>query len=397
MNREQRVLSAVLNNRSAWDSISVLMDEEDFSDLGWLLIKDMQEYYTNDVEAEHVDTGYLVDSLTRKYPRFTERFDAVLAQLEPVSVPNILHEFRTLKMETAASHLAEAIMSGNKQDQDSYFEKYSYYKEYSTVDDSDDVFIDADLEEILEVHQPENLIPIIPKELNDRLDGGVIPGTQIAVYAPTEVGKSMFAINMACGMLNSGRKVLYCGNEDPAKSMLLRFYSRLSEMDKHDIMSAPSKARESAVRNGFKNLVFYEMSPGSISDIKRQIEKHEPDIVFVDQMANMTTSANFTKTEKNEYLSVKLRELAKKHQVVTVILHQASDDAYGNLYIQKNDMYYSNVGVQGQMDVMIGLGMDASYDQQDKRMICITKNKLSGNHDAFPVTVQPAISKVIGG
>lgn len=397
MNREQRVLSAVLSDRPAWDAISALMDEEDFSDLSWMCLQVVKEYYDNDSNAPEVDRHFLKDALATKYPRFANRFLTAIDELVPVSVPNILQEFRTLKMETAASHLAEAIMAGDKSAQDAYFEKYSYYKEYTTVDDTADVYIDAGIEDILAVHQPENLIPVVPSELNDRLDGGVIPGTQIAIYAPTEVGKTMFALNMACGMLNAGRRVLYCGNEDPAKAMLMRFYSRLSEMDKHAMMASPQKARERALENGYRDLVFYEMSPGSVSEVRRQIEKYQPEIVFIDQMANMGTSANFTKTEKNEYLSVKFRELAKQYNIVTVILHQASDDAYGNLFVQKNDMYYSNVGVQGQMDIMIGLGMDASYEQQDKRMVCITKNKLSGNHDSFPVNVDPSISKVFGG
>ena len=39
--------------------------------------------------------------------------------------------------------------------------------------------------------------------------------------------------------------------------------------------------------------------------------------------------------------------MAKKYQVVMAIIHQASDDAYGKNILEKNHMYYSNVGVQG--------------------------------------------------
>ena len=397
MNREQRVISAVLDSRQAWDVISGMMEESDFSDLGWIILQQVQEYYNNDAQAPEVSREFLVDSLKMRHPRLVERFTAAIEELAPVSVPNIMQEFRALKMDSCASMLAEAILSNDRQAIDIYYDKYTKYKEVATEDDTEAVFVDADLGDILTVHQPENLIPVVPEALNDRLDGGLIPGSQVAVYAPTEVGKSMFAINMAAGMLEAGRRVLYCGNEDPAKAMLLRFYARLSGMDKHEIMAAPNKARERAVANGFCNLVFYEMSPGTISDVSRQIDRYKPDIVFVDQMANMQTSSNYSKTEKNEYLSVKFRELAKKHDVVTVILHQASDDAYGNLIVHKNDMYYSNVGVQGQMDVMIGLGMDSAYEQQNKRMVCLTKNKLSGNHDCFPVNVTPSISAISGG
>lgn len=393
MQREKRIISAIVNDRSAYDFISSIMDEDDFSPEGWILASAVRKYYDTDTEAESVDREWLSDDLTHEYPRQREIFQALVRTLEPVSVPNIMQEFRRLKKDAAASHLAEALVSRSA-DVDKYLEKYQYYKEHEIIDE-DDFYIDSDLDDILAVIHPDNLIRVIPECLNERLDGGLQPGNQVAIYAPTEVGKTMVSINMAAGFCNAGRRVLYCGNEDPAKSMLLRFYSRFSGMNKHEIMADPSEARRRAAENGYGNLVFYEMQPGSVFDVKRAIEKYEPEIVFIDQMANMETAASFSKTEKNEYLSVKFREIAKKYNIVSVLVHQASADAYGKLRLEKNDMYYSNVGVQGQMDVMIGVGMDDMYEMNNQRMLCLTKNKLSGNHDSFPVAVDPGINKVL--
>jgi hypothetical protein len=109
----------------------------------------------------------------------------------------------------------------------------------------------------------------------------------------------------------------------------------------------------------------------------------------------METRAMFTKVEKNEYLALKIRSIAKQYGLVSIIVHQASDSAYGKLGIEKNDMYYSNVGVQGQMDIMIGIGMDDTYEQQNKRMLCLTKNKISSDHSHIPVIIDPHLSKVL--
>ena len=397
MNREQRVLSAVIHSRQAFNTISSMLDEQDFSELGWCIVQEVRDHYEHDKDSTEVDKDLLVDTIERRYPRLHDKVLAALEELAPVSVPNTLRDYQALKMDTCASLLAEAIMGRHDTEVEKYMEMYQDLRAADTEDEEDSIFISADLDDILQDYSPENLIPVIPTALNDRLDGGVIPGTQICVYAPTEVGKSMFAINMAAGMLNAGRRVLYCGNEDPAKAMLLRFYCRLSEMSKHDIQATPQRAKELAFDNGFGNLIFYSMEPGNVYEVQKQIEKYRPDAVFIDQMANMGTGgASYSKVEKNEYLASKFRSMAKKYGTVNVILHQASDSAYGNLYMNTNDLYYSNVGVQGQMDIMIGIGMDQLFEQQNRRMLCITKNKLSGNHEAFPVTVQPEISKVQG-
>ena len=395
MSVETRILSAVVAARSAYDYVSPIMAEEDFSDTGWIIMRQLKEYYDVDPAAESVDKGWLCDSLHAAYPKHGDMLEGIVRGLSEVSVPNIVAEFRRLKRERAGSALAQSLIQQDSSAIEKYLEKYTYYCEQEQQDDDAEFFVDTDLEGILESVSSENLIKVYPESLNEKLDGGVVPGTQMAVYAPTEVGKSLVTINMACGFIHEGRKVLYCGNEDPARMMLMRVYSRLSGMDRAALLADPALARQRAIDNGFRNLIFYDMAPGSLLDIRRAVERYKPEVLIVDQMANMETRANFTKVEKNEYLASKLRSLAKDEGLVNIIVHQASDSAYGKLVLEKNDMYFSNVGVQGQMDVMIGIGMDDSFDQQDKRMLCLTKNKISANHESFPVMVNPKLSKVM--
>ena len=216
----------------------------------------------------------------------------------------------------------------------------------------------------------------------------------MCIFAPTETGKTLLAIHMACGLLREGRRVLYCGNEDPVRQLLIRFHNNLSGMTKAELIDNPTLGHQMAVEAGYNNLVMLDMAPGSLSEIRQSVEKHKPDVVFIDQMANMHSSIE-GKTEKNEYLSVQLRGMAKKYNLVTVILHQASDNAFGKLCLEKNDMYYSNVGMPGQMDVLLGFGMNAEFEMTDQRMITICKNKISGNHESFAVKINPTQSKVI--
>jgi len=392
---ERRILAALLSDRNVYDSISPVMDiADDFDDKGGIIATHIKQYYENDEHAEAVDRQFLIDQLRNEYPKHGDFFEGIVKSLTPVSIPNALAEYRTLKLQSTQKHLAEALVSKDETAISNYLDKYNHYRDMSNTTDEGTVFVDTDIDQVLASFQKENLIKVHPSILNEKLGGGLVPGVQIAIYAPTEVGKSMLAINMAAGFMHDGRKVLYCGNEDAAMVMLSRFYSRLSGMDRDTMIQHKAEARRRALENGYSNLVFYEMDPGSIFGIKAMVEKHKPDILIVDQMANMDTRGNFTKVEKNEYLSVRLRSMGKKHGLVNIILHQASDSAYGKLAIEKNDMYYSNVGVQGQMDVMIGMGMDEVFHQQGKRMLCLTKNKLNSDHSHIPVRVDERVSKV---
>lgn len=393
---ESKLISALAFDRRSYDQISAILDPEvDFSDSCVPLVRAIADYYDNDKNAERVDLSLISDHLNHDYPKLVTVHKELLSRLDSsLSVPNILQHFRRQKEKSASQHLLVALTENNTDEVTKWMERLQHYRAMVDADEAGNVFVDAGIDDVLSVFEADNRIRIHPPSLNDVLNGGLVPGTVTGIYAPTEVGKSMLSINIAAGMLFDGHKVLYCGNEDPAKSMLSRFYARLSGMPLEDMLSNREEARRLATERGYGNLFFYEMSPGSIFDIKRMVEKYEPKVLIVDQMANMDTRAAFSKVEKNEFLATKIRSLTKDLNLVTIIIHQASDSAYGKLHLDKNDMYYSNVGVQGQMDVMIGLGMDEAYHEQNKRMVCFTKNKLTSKHAAVTVEVVPEISKV---
>lgn len=390
MNREQRVLAAILDSRDAYNSIASVREEADFSEQGNLLLTEIDSFYENDAEAMSIDKDVIKDVVARHYPKASAVINAVVDNLEDVSVPNVVAEYIDLKKESLEHQIADRMLAG--EDYENLLEKLF---NLSAVEEEQEttLFVNYDIDDLLSDLSTDYLIRFHPLCINERLNGGLIPGNQVAIYAPTEVGKSMVAINALCGFLRDGHKVLYGGNEDPAKSMLLRIYTCLTGMTEEEIRSNPRQARDIAIENGYNNLIYKDLQPGSLREIRVLVEKHQPDIVFVDQMANMECRSS-NKVEKNEILAAGMRAMAKRFNFVSLIIHQASDSAYGKNHLEKNDMYFSNVGVQGMMDVMIGIGMDASYEQQDLRMLCLTKNKRSGRHDSVPVRVKPQLSCV---
>ena len=393
MTREQRVLAAVLQSRVGYNLIASYVDENAFTIQGGLLWQEIDNYYAEDPTAERVDLTLIEDRLVVSHPKHQQLIRVMLDELDTVSVPNVVKEYLHMKEDGTRNRLAAALIEGNKEEATTLIEELDKIQTLEMEEDTS-TMIDVGIHEVLSAVRPDNIIAVEPKSLADRLDGGLIPGTQVCIFAPTEQGKTLFAINMSCGLLRNGRRVLYCGNEDPAKSILMRVYSNLSDMTKHEMMANPDTAQERANKQGFNNFIMLDMTPGTISEIRRAVEKYSPDVIFIDQMANMDyRSAN--KVEKNEALASRLRSIAKKYGVCTVIIHQGSDESYGKLALEKTHLYYSNVGVQGQMDVMIGIGMDSQYEHEHKRMLCLVKNKLSGDHSNFPIMVREDRSKVI--
>jgi len=384
------VLSAILSSRDAYNSIVRVREERDFTEQGWILVQEIDNFYETDSSVSYVDVDVIKDIIARKYAKASGIINSVLDNMENVSVDNVVQEYIELKKDSLKHELADRLLTN-----EDYSDLMERLQTLDVIEEEDEhtLYIGTDIEDILQATAPENLIKVSPASLNDNIDGGLIPGTQVAIYAPTEVGKSMLSLHMCCGFLRNGHRVLYCGNEDPSKSMLLRAWTNLTQMTKEEIRKDVKTARKRAYANGYDNLIFKELTPGSLREVRSLVEKYKPEIVFVDQMANMECRSS-SKVEKNEILACGLRAMAKKYQFVSIIIHQASDDAYGRNILEKNHLYYSNVGVQGQMDLMIGIGMDASYAQQGYRMLCLTKNKLAGKHVNFPVRVRPELSWV---
>ena len=393
MKREKRLVAAAIQDRGAFSSIAAIASEEDFSRKGWLVWQEVENYYNEDREATNVSVDIIRDSIKVSYPKHFEQFYLLLDEAESVSVPNAVKEYFKLKEEGVRQRLSTLLLSGG--DRGAALELMEDFKTITDVESDEEttVLCDVGIDSIIDVIQPENIISVHPPALAERLDGGFVPGNQFVIYANTEVGKSLLAIAMTCGWLRDGRKVLYVGNEDAAKLMILRVYSNLAGMTKHEILASPRLAEDRARAEGYGLLHFMDATPGTIAEVRRLVEKIEPEIVMVDQMANME-HGKLGKVEKNEELAVQLRKLAKRYGHVSGIVHQADDAAYGKLTLDKNNMHYSNIGVQGQMDVMIGMGMNGEFEQQNKRMLTLTKNKISGNHSFFAIDVIPELSEV---
>ncbi len=395
---EKNVLGAFLDDREAYKQIQPYLEQEDFSEQGKIVLKHIEKFYEIDEAAPCIDREMLIDRIGRDHPKHADTFANVITSLGGGSTKNLVFEYFELKKRTVGELLGGMLVSSSTKTKeiDELIEKYKRLSETGSIEDEFETYVGLDIETIVDPLRAENLIKVFPKNLNDALDGGVPPGTHILVFARPECGKSAFVINMSAKFCMDGHKALYIGNEDPQSAMRMRFLNRFSGRDRHAVLQDPQAALDIAHEKGSNNLVFVPMSPGSTGQVRRLAERHEPDIIVVDQVRNLSTGRKqFTKVEQLEYVTKYMRDLNKEFGSVGVSVTQAGDSAEGKLLLEMNDIDFSNTGMQAHADVMMGIGMNREGESTGRRTVSLNKNKISGIHDPFNISLIPTLSKVV--
>lgn len=362
------------------------------------------DYYKRDQSAVAVDKEVLLAQLseTIRNPKHVERFDNFLTQSAATgtSEANVRAVILLAKQQEVGDRLAQALAVDAGADKvDAYLEELQTLRKLTSLEElgqaGSEVFDDSlNLSDMIKKEMdPEGLIKLYPSSLNDRVDGGVRKGHHILVFAPVEAGKSCTVINMSAGFARQKLKTLYFINEDRPQDIIIRLISNLSGMTKHQIHDDPQKAQQLGLAAGFSQITVISCSPGSPRMIEEYIDKYKPDCVVVDQLRNLQVKAD-TRVNQLEMAATAMRNIAKKKNVLMVSVTQAGDSASDKLVLQMGDVDFSNVGIPSQMDVMIGLGMNAAYELEGLRHMTLCKNKISGDHSNFPVKIHPQLSRI---
>lgn len=395
---ERQLVAALIQSRKAWEQAKPNIVEKDISPEGNILIKLIGEYYDADSQAKDVDRTILKQRIERGVSsnKLARALGTIVDSLPTdVSTVNVIQELRDIRKHGLGLQIASLLTASKFGDElNDLIHKFQELETTAAVEGTP-AYSAVPVKTIVETRlNPDNLIQIWPKSLNDRLDGGALPGHHIVLYAYTEVGKTLFAINMVAGFIHQKKRVLYICNEEPVMDVLLRAITRLTGMNKYEVKDDPDKAQALLDKRGYELLVAVPLSPGDFGTIDSLVTEHNPDVVVLDQLRNINVKQD-NRTQALEKAAIEARNLAIRRRVLVVSLTQAGDSANGKRYLGKGDIDGSNVGIPGQADVMIGVGADSEMEQQNLRMISLSKNKMSGNHDPITVAIDPAISRVV--
>lgn len=392
---ENKILSAIVTNREAYNVIKSNLDESNLSDIGKILYKYIGDYYAIDSEASSVDRDIIISRLEHDYPKKKGILCNAVLELKPVSVPNILEEYNNLRKRTIADDLATRLLDGDFGDQTyELIDNLLKVGKASVAPEDNGIYIGGSIYDLIDDFLPENLIKMHPGVVNRTLKGGVPPGTHVVLFARPEMGKSLFSINMASQFLRDGHKVLYVGNEDPQKAMRLRFVSNLSGRTLDQVLAQPDTSWDKAYDNGFDNLIFIGRGDTSVHMVEDLAEEFSPKVIVVDQMRNLSIRGKLSKVETLEYIAMNLRRIYKDANAVGISITQAGDSASGKKVLTMGDVDFSNTGIPATADLMIGIGADDVMEQNGIRVLTFCKNKVSGDHSSVTVKVIPNLNRV---
>jgi archaellum biogenesis ATPase FlaH len=395
---EHKIIAAVITNRESFDRIDQHLGQEDISPEGMIVLKAIREFYYRDASATAVDMEVLSNTVLRKLqnPKHADIFKLYLDKVseQDVSSVNIVADVLAAKTEVIKMALAESILARNNQRSEELRERWTELRLDDDLEGSvHEEYQGIDADELLEAFDEDHLIKVAPSSLNRRLGGGVLTGHHLVIVAYPETGKTMLSLVIARAVVQQGHKVLYIGNEDPIKSIVRRFVSCLSGMDSQAIAQAPEVAIQRARRVGYDRAVFAGVTGGTLEDIRALIIKHEPKVLIVDQIRNITSKAE-NRTLQLEQVARAMRNFAREFELVAISITQGADSARGKNTLDMGDVDGSNVGIPGTADAMIMIGMSADFEENGMRQLTLAKNKIGGLHQSWPVNVQPELSRI---
>ena len=378
---ERKILSAAAEDRSVFHKLEAINAMEFMSDTGKIILEEIADFYNADGAARSIDYDILLMRLERKYPRQQELFRNVVALMkeEDVSATNVLRECMSIAEQNIGLELSNALQTASP-DVRKYVEQFQELESRIFGAEAEDVgtFNRISIEELFSERHETGKLKMLPGSLNDRIGGGIEGGDNILIFARPECGKSLFAINAACGFLMQGARVLYYGNEDPLQLMVRRVVSRLSGLTRGDVLLNPAEASKRAMAKGYENFYFVKGNRNSFPELTAKVESIEPNVLIIDQLRHMETG-NDNRVQQLEEAAVRARGIASEYDIPVISVTQAGDSAEGKLNLGQGDVDFSNTGIPGAMDLMIGVGADEEYLHRNMRRISLPKNKLDKN------------------
>ena len=398
---ETKIIASVISGRDHWESVYPHIGDDDLTPEGDMIWRMIKEYYDRDKKATSVDLEILTKKVYRKVqdnPKHKELLEVYLQRVSTVDVSsiNVVAEVLEYKKDVVRIHLADALVAGNQEQSRDLIDKLQALDLAVDLDlGVDEEFQGMDVSVLLESISSENLIRVAPRSLNNKIGGGAMRGHHILVAASPETGKSLVALNMTNGFVNQGLKVLYIGNEDPIVSLVLRFVCNLTNMTQAELLEDTHTGMTRAKAQGYDNAVFVGLSPGTLPEIRSLINKHKPDVLIVDQLRNVQAPKSENRTNQLETVARGMRDFARQYNMLVVSVTQAADTARNKLMLDMGDIDGSNVGMPGACDVMVMIGMNQEYYNNDERHITLAKNKLTGDHASWAVRIDKHTSRII--
>lgn len=385
---ESLILAAMMQSRECYETFEQYGYGEGLGPVSRIIARFVGEYYGHDNAVQQCDAQVIAARADRDLPnpKHAAAVKAALSSLPTsVSTRNFIVDVRRHRKTAIGDKLSLAIANRVPQDDIDLL-----VQEYVGVEEGRDAGLDVlglyDISSNELVDRGSGLIRLWPKQLNDRCDGGALPGHHLLVFARPESGKTLFCLNLVAGFLHQKKSVLYIGNEEPVTQVRDRLHARLLKLPKRALPSPQAvidRLRAADIGE------FQVTDTRSFAHLKRLVKMHRPDILVIDQIRNMHVSKDGL-TQQLEASAMQARALGKEHNMLVVSVTQAGDSATDKVYLDMNDVDSSKTGIPAAVDLMLGVGSSKAMRESGFIGLSLPKNKLSGIHENFTCKVDSA-------
>jgi KaiC/GvpD/RAD55 family RecA-like ATPase len=394
---ELSLLAAICKSRKAYDKLERMgLDSQNFSEVASAVLNATRDQYKRDPDIEHASRDLVETALQRRYGKGSLA-DSAMALFDrfprDVSKVNVVEEYRLLRLQRVSTALASKLASGDHGE--STEELLDQYKSLSAGEEAESFKERLTEEDFAE--DDSDRIMLYPKSLSTYIGKGVRRGHNVTVYGRPNSAKSMFALSNAAILIKHGYRVLYIANEEPAQDITLRLLARLTRMPLDELQSC-SQARSEAFRRAepeYRNWILLHKGEITARDIRRQAARLNPDVIILDQLKNVHVAED-NRALQLDKLARQVREIGIDYNAVTMSLTQAGESAEQKLKLGMSDVEWSNTGIPGAADLMIGIGVNDAWNAEGKRLLTISKNKIKNEHGSFPVWINPNYTVMSG-
>jgi len=345
----------------------------------------------------------LIDLHTEKYnPALTRaariNFETLVQEIKDEQEPNedIVEDILSAVHKRNLAHKVAVVATDIFNGHDRSFNDIKDLLEGTQTDIQEEEAVTDDIGELMDSLDIQTKFEFNLPSLHEQVPG-IGAGNLVILFARPESGKTAFWVNLVGGIqgfASQGAKVHALINEEPAVRTQMRVINAHTGMTKDEILDNMDVAKDKwkAIKDNVKLL---DTVDWTIEDVNAHCERHKPDILIIDQLDKVNVIGNFSRTdEKLRAVYTGAREIAKRHDCCVIAISQASADAHGKTSISFDMMENSKTGKAAEADLIIGIGKHGSLDSLDTtRVLCISKNKISGYHGEITCNIEPQLSR----
>lgn len=396
------LLLALFSDKETYGKYKALVSKEAIilSETGTLLA-DYEAYWKafpseNKIDFANFRTYIRVIRHSEWKPDKHDAYDAILGRIETEVGKGvgteILDHFSRIDAANKIAGICNEVVAGKSDDLTpiiSIVEKTK--RELIGTDDLSRYFGPTDLTTILESRLRSGGLEWRLDSMNTAA-GPIHSGDLILLMARPEAGKTSWLCSEMTHMvkfLAEDKDAVMFNPEEGGGRVFLRLVTAALGEDIITVASdeASAKARYEAEVLRMDRIKIVEPAGGiSTRDIEKVLDKGNYGLVAINVLDKIKLPSKYAQekeVDRFRSLAYWMREAANRYQVPILTVAQADAAAEGQRYLTQSMIYGSKTGVQGEADLLLGMGYDPSVDT--RRYISLLKNKLPGGLKTNPL------------